>query len=262
MQRAARKLKETEFLTKAILAYGRWMMGTLPDSAILITNGDMDTFPILALQAAEGFRSDVVIAEKQWLGLKQYLSYMSDYYTVPIPLKKSQIDSLFKSRDFPQNMLLVADLVFKGWLEQKADGSLSRPVAIAVTVEEDFYADFKDYLQYSGPFLVWKPNPVNDIPDTFAFRNSIDNIQIEDFSGQWVSERDCSPVRTIYTKELVRNITLMALAYSESLIRAKQYAKADGILNWVETFEKKTELGPVYSERISELKDLTRHEKQ
>lgn len=49
MHRSARKMKESGFLIKVALAFGRWLLRTLPENAILITNGDMDTFPTLAV---------------------------------------------------------------------------------------------------------------------------------------------------------------------------------------------------------------------
>jgi hypothetical protein len=61
MRDAPRKLVETGFLTKGVLAYGRWMLRALPEKAILLTNGDMDTYPPCAVQEVEGIRRDVVI---------------------------------------------------------------------------------------------------------------------------------------------------------------------------------------------------------
>jgi len=47
------------FLHQAALAYGRAELRTLPPDALLLTNGDMDTYPAQAVQVTEGFRTDV-----------------------------------------------------------------------------------------------------------------------------------------------------------------------------------------------------------
>lgn len=254
MRKSARKMKETGFLTRAVLDYGRWSLSTLPENAILITNGDMDTFPLLALQTEEGLRTDVAVIEKQWLGLPQYLGYLGDYYDIPLPVEDSLIDSLGQNKGFPENMLLISEKIFKGWLEQKARDSFPRPIAIAVTVTEDFYTEVKDHFQYTGPFLLWQPGPASDTPDTMAIKKSLAGIQPDDFTGPWVSEGDRSPIRRLYTKYIVKNVTQAALVYSQEMIKAKKFKDAKRMLSWAEAFERKTELGPVYTEQITQLK--------
>ena len=254
MRKAAGKLVETDFLTDAALAFGRWLLQTLPENAILITNGDMDTFPVMALQKTEGLRTDVAVAEKNWLGLKQYLSYLRDHYHIPLPVMDAHVDSLHAFMGFPENMLFVSALVFNGWLRMKAENSFSRPIALAITVYEDYYEDVKDQFQYAGPYLLWQSTSVYVTPDTSAIRKSIAGIRTDDFTGPWVSEADRSPVRKLYTKHIVKNVTQAAIVYSEEMINAKNFREALRILSWAEDFEKKTELGPVHAEQLSQLK--------
>jgi hypothetical protein len=197
---------------------------------------------------------DVAVVEKQWLGLKQYLSYIRDRYDIFIPLTESYIDSMYRSLKFPENMLSVSTLVFTGWLEMKAEHSLSRPIALACTVYEEYYEDVKDQFRYAGPFQLWKPASVPETPDTTLLRKSLAGIETGTFSGPWVSTRDKSPVRRVYTKYLAKNITYSAIVYSQNMIDAGHLNEAARMLNWAEGFEKKTELGPVYTEQISQLK--------
>ncbi len=79
--------------------------------------------------------------------------------------------------------------------------------------------------------------------DTTALLISLEGLNSDGFSGFWISAQDRSFVRILYTKEIVRNITLAALAYGEALIKVKKFAEAEMILIWAEEFEKKTELG-------------------
>jgi len=48
------------------------MLVALPHGAVLITNGDNDTFPPLALQAGMNFRNDVIVINRPLLGLKEF----------------------------------------------------------------------------------------------------------------------------------------------------------------------------------------------
>ncbi len=259
---AAAELKESEFLTDALLAYGEWMMKTLPDSAILITNGDMDTYPPLALQAADDYRTDVAVVEKEWLGLKQYLFYLRDKYGLTIPYSEDEIDRMFESKPFPDNMRMVSDSVFSRWLKMSADGSLSNPIALATTVNPEFFADVKDRLEYNGPFLLYIHDSLKHHTNVTALESSIASIDIDDFSGPWVSDEDYSPIRISHTNKLAGNITFMALRYVEELIRSGNMDDAREILDWTEEFENTTELGPVMTERISELRKQTGADKK
>ena len=133
---------------------------------------------------------------------------------------------------------------------------LSNPIALAVTVSENFYSDFKPQLQYAGPFLLYNANAKRDSIDLPGIGNSIAGIRIDDFKGPWVSSRDYSPIRIIYTKRLAANITHMTLEYAKALINEDRYDRANKILDWAEEYENATELGPGSSEQISELRKI------
>jgi len=46
------------------------------------------------------------------------------------------------------------------------------------------------------------------------------------------------------------------------LIKTKKFKETTKILNWVEEFEKMTELGPVYTEQIARLREAVKEQKQ
>ena len=255
MQKSVRKMKETGFLTKAVLAYARWMLRSLPENAILLTNGDMDTFPPLALQVTEGFRPDVVVVERGQLDLIQFLRYIRDHCAVPLPFPDSDLDSLTRLEDGHGNVISVSDQIFRGWVDLAISGSFPRPIALSVTVDEIFFTGFKEYLRYSGPFLLLHSTPVEGAPATDLLERSLADIRAEDFTGPWTSVKDRSPVRGLYTKYIAANVTEAALAFGEGLIKERKYNEAKKILSWAEEYEKTTELGSVFGERISRLKE-------
>ena len=57
-RRSLETLSRIGFFTGAALAYNRWQLERLPANAVLLTNGDMDTFPSVVLQGALGVRRD------------------------------------------------------------------------------------------------------------------------------------------------------------------------------------------------------------
>jgi len=71
---------EQNIIPRPLIDYGYNMIAGLPQGAVLVTNGDNDTFPPLALQAGMGFRKDVVVINRSILNLKEYASAIFSRY--------------------------------------------------------------------------------------------------------------------------------------------------------------------------------------
>lgn len=258
MRQALRSAVKSDFFTKAALAYGRWMLQHLPEQALLVTNGDMDTYPAVALQEVDYFRSDVAVVNRSLLNTMWYARFIRDHYGLSLSLQDSQLDSLNAFKDQQGNLITVSDQILKAWLKQKASGVFSRPIAFSVTVDPSFTNAIKDHLQMAGPFLLWQPSPAEAVPDTAMLRMNLAYINSDDFAGPFVSPQDRSPVRRVYTKGIVKNITATALTYSDLLIKSGSFLEARKWLNWAEEFEKKTEFGPAFTEQIASQREAAR----
>lgn len=255
-RRALRLLVETDFLTPALLAYNCWMLGHLPENALLLTNGDMDTYPAVALQEVEGFRTDVVVANRSLLNTSWYARHLRDRYHVPLPFEDRELDFLKAYRDDQGNLILVADQIVKGWLGLRQRNAFPRPIAISVTVGDmSFAEDTQDHLTLAGPFYSWLPFPAESPQDTTMMRISLAHIDPDDFRGPLASPQDRSPVRLVGTDRLVTNITAAALRYSQTLIESGRASDAFKMLKWAQGFEERTTLGPVSAEKIEELRE-------
>jgi tetratricopeptide (TPR) repeat protein len=72
----ARDVMKTVFdqrlISRPLQDYAYNMLVGLPEGAVLITAGDNDTFPPLALQAGMDFRTDVIIANRSLLNVPEY----------------------------------------------------------------------------------------------------------------------------------------------------------------------------------------------
>jgi len=254
MQKALRRLVETGFLTKAALAYGRWMLRALPEKAILLTNGDMDTYPPCAVQQVEGLRRDVVIVNRGTLNEDWYARFIRDNCGVPLPFDDAHLGHLEAYNDDQGNLVTPSDQIFRSWLEQEANGSFNRPLTVAVTVDESYWSDVNNHMRFAGPFLQWHDAAIAQTPDTAAMHASIESLNPDDFTGPWVSDQDRSPIRRVYTKNIVRNVTETAILYGELLTEAKRLPEANRWVSWADELDRRAELGPVFAERIAQLK--------
>lgn len=256
--RCLRKLVETGFFTKAALAYGRAELRTLPRNAVLVTNGDMDTYPAQAVQVAEGFRPDVAVIEREHFGIAWGCRFIRDHQNVPLPVPDAELDHMTDSVDAKGSVITKAARMFRGVLQEKLRGAFNRPIALAPTLEESFYSDYKNRFKFHGMFWLWQREGGAEVADTASLRQCLNGINPAEFTGPWASEKDRSPIRRFYTKGIVRVLSRMALVYAEALIESNRQIEAEKTLAWLETFEKTTELGPVSQEEIGRLRSLFR----
>jgi tetratricopeptide (TPR) repeat protein len=138
--------------------------------AILVTNGDNDTFPLWAIQEAFGVRKDIRIVNLSLLNTDWYIKQLKDVEPkVPITFTKAQIDLLnVELNPFmepspyvlpnagiqvvipgrrQQNILRVQDKVMLNIVDSNR---WRKPIYFAVTVSEDNYMGLDPYLQMQG----------------------------------------------------------------------------------------------------------------
>lgn len=258
MKRALPAAFRSGFFTTAALAYNRWMLRHLPAQALLVTNGDMDTYPAVALQEAESLRTDIAVVNRSLLNTASYARFIRDHYGLSLPFPDSQLDALGAFKDQQGNLITVSDQILHAWLKQKASGAFSRPIAFSVTIDPSFTNAIKNHLQMAGPFSLWQANPAQTTPDTAMLRSNLTGINAEDFTGPFASTQDRSPVRQAFTNGIVTNVTATALTYSEALIKSGDFSEAQKWLSWAEEFEKKTQFGPAFQEQIASLQEAAR----
>ena len=61
--------------------FGYNLLAGLPENAVLITNGDNDTYPPISLQVGIGFRTDVTVLNRSLLECEEYTNALADRYS-------------------------------------------------------------------------------------------------------------------------------------------------------------------------------------
>lgn len=148
---ALRRTYTSEFFSPALLAFNRWVLQYLPENAILITNGDMDTYPALAVQVNENFRTDVVIVNRSLLNTDWYARYIRDIQGVPLAFTDSELEAVKIYKDDNSKVITISDQIINGWLDKSNQGEFNRPIAFAMTVSDlDFVKDAGDHIRLMG----------------------------------------------------------------------------------------------------------------
>ena len=129
-------MHEAEFWPPSLMAHDRWMLEDLPANAVLLVNGDADTFPTLILQVVQQQRQDVAVINLSLLNLEWYGRLMSEVHRLPYPedVKQPHLGS-------DGEPVYVSTPILRHWLAKADQGELGRQVAIALTVDPGRFPD-------------------------------------------------------------------------------------------------------------------------
>ena len=244
--RSLRALMGANFFTPAALAYARWMVQDLPENTLLLTNGDLDTYPAWCLQEVEGLRPGIAVVNVSLLNSAWYARHVRDRYGVPLPWKDTELDTVYR---WEEGKAAPVSRVLDAWASWRKSGKLSRPLHVSTTVDSSIIPlGMARQLQLVGSS--WKlASDTSEGVDTTAVRRSLERIRPEEFRGPVTSERDRSPVRR--QSAMVHNIVNLGITYAEALMAADRQGDAELVLRQAESMAKRAGFeGTAVAERI------------
>ncbi len=244
------------FLTGPVLAYNRWMLRDLPKDAILITNGDFDTFPAVALQTSEDFRQDVAICNLSLLNVNSYVLAIARRYSLPLPFDEATLENLKAYRSEDGTVVTPGAQIIRGWFEMLQTGRLKRPLCVATTVRvRRLIPDSEKHAVLCGAYYEMRPEEVEPI-DLEQVAQSLTGLEISDFEGSFFSDSDRSPVRRTTANNLGVNLTALMLRYAAALIDRGERQRALPILEMAREFDDRLAAGGQFKARIDSLTQL------
>lgn len=232
-ERALRSMVSTGFLTPGLLAYTRWALRSLPERAVYLCNGDMDTYPAAALQETEGLRPDVVVLNVGLLDTKWYRRLMRDRHGLPLTGDDAALDSMQAFRLPDSTVRTVHQQILAAWLDSLGAGRFDRPLAAAITLTEDAFAPGSEKRRVlQGPFRLMQPGPVHAEVDTASIRACFRHLDRPAARGPYVSTEDHSPIRRAHTERLHDNIAELAAVYAGEVAKSGHRARTRAAVAW------------------------------
>jgi tetratricopeptide (TPR) repeat protein len=258
-KKALCSMVRTKFITPSLLAYNRWVLNHLPQNALLFTNGDMDTYPAVALQVMERFRTDVAIVNISLLNLPWYARFVSKQYNVPLSFRDWEIDSLKPLWGPEKTIITISNQIVQGWFKEKEENRLSMPLAIAGTVDYKCLPNVHGRIKNAGPYSLWFPQKVDSSFDIEMMRINIESIHPLDFTGPNVAPQDRSPVRITNSDGITRSVVCVVLNYADVLHREKRSAAASRALDLAEEIDKNYKPDGIFKKEILDLRKSLKH---
>ena len=132
-----RKYYETNHLSPAILAWNYNMLAALEKDAILLVNGDFDSYPNWILQHAKGIRKDVAVIEVGQFSI--------DDFRIKIQVELNIPPFAHHESEYPDYTQFI-----KEYLKHLVQHSGERPLYFATTLYRDYYQHLEDHLYNEG----------------------------------------------------------------------------------------------------------------
>jgi len=141
---------------KVAYYYGWNMINFLEEDALLVTNGDNDTFPLWYLQQVEGVRPDVDIVNLSLIQINWYIEQLKDR-GVPMSFTYDEIEQMtpYWTRDPDTGELTLITLRDIAVHDIIRENNWERPIYWAVTVDD--FMGYYDNLELEGMVFKLKP---------------------------------------------------------------------------------------------------------
>ncbi|NBC86678.1 MAG: hypothetical protein GVY25_10855 [Bacteroidetes bacterium] len=231
-ERAIERLHDLQFFTPPVHTMARWILATVPPDALLLTNGDADTYPLLGLQQVGGRRTDVAIVNASLLNLPGYVEYVSARYDLPLPMSSDSLRAFRPYRARDGDVISLSKAVVASWYKMQGEDVLTRPLVGAPTLAPAVF-DAIDRLQWAslGAYIHTDPDtpPLNA---SARITRAILAVEARDLEGPLMSPHDltCRRVPPGFRSAM----PYYALTYANLLIDQNRPTSAARILQWAE----------------------------
>lgn len=239
-RKSLQSLASTGFITPGALAYARWMLASLPKDAILLTNGDMDTYPLVVLQQSSGFRRDVAVVNASLMNLQWYSALMTERHRITGGYSGDRIAKLEETEGEGGSMNTISRQVIASWLDARRKGKLKRPIAIAIGVDWRELVPSIDPFTLAGTHWLYNTTKKPKRVDVATLWKSVEALDPGDFKGPMVSDRDRSPIRRTYAPPTAGAAVSTYIWYAadamQNMDTEEARLEAQKLFGWIEKF--------------------------
>jgi len=198
--------------------YAYNMLTPLAPNAIVMTNGDNDTFPLWYIQEVEGVRKDVRVVNMSLLNTPWYILQLKNQEPkVPFSFTDEQIKALYPYLDERTGQVVwVKDVAVRNMI---AANQWKKPVYLAVTVPDEM--GLEKHLTLEG--LVYRVQPDSTAPEIDLEATLRNLYQVFRYQGLLTPDRE-------YDQSVYKDDNAMKLVqnYSAAYVQAAYHLQTAG----------------------------------
>ncbi len=176
MEAMCRKMFESNEISEGVYNWNYNVLMSLDKNAVVITNGDNDTYPVWVLQMAKNIRPDVRLLNISLLTMEKY----RDKVFKELDLKPFRLDTskLLKETDYfiSTGSQIISHLV---------ENSAKRPVYFSMTLNPEFYKNYKNDIYMVGLAFKFSKEKFDNIA---LMRNNFENNFMLDYLKETFTE--------------------------------------------------------------------------
>jgi hypothetical protein len=153
----AKKLSEAGIYNSAEVEYNRNVFGSIEQNAVLITNGNVDTYPLVMMQQLQNFRQDVTIICLDWLANGAYSKEVAS------------------TLGLPGTAILTPEKILSS--------KIKRPLYLSLTLPPEIIKKHDKHLYCTGLAMKYSRSAVENLPSlSYNWENLFtkNNLQSED----------------------------------------------------------------------------------
>ncbi len=203
----ANALVEVGYYSGALMEYNSNVLNSVAQNAVLITYGQLDTYPLMVMQKGYNYRPDVKIICIEWLNSEKYKSQLSKKLGVSVQHWSSQTPV----------KTIIADL--------------KQPVYVGLTVPPTQLKEIKSQLYCTGLAFLYSMSNINNL-------ESLHYNWINLFAKNFVTNSE--PINANYTMALVQLSAYYGqTGNNQRKLEVDQYLKEIGRIHQLEKLIKK-----------------------
>lgn len=188
------ELGKKNYFPPMLKDYAYNLLNTVDADAILFTQGDNDTYPLLSLQEYDGVRKDVSVVNINLLNVHQIASLMRDRFRVPISYNDSFLATYQPKKDPVTGKIILAQEILINNIIENAP-KFNRPVYFSTTVARDNIGKHQENLVMEG--LAWrvvakKSKDSTDIDK--VIKNMTEKYRLDNIEQKEVWSANLSPI--------------------------------------------------------------------
>lgn len=236
-QKSLDALASSGFVTPGALAYAQWKLASLPENAILLTVGDLDTYPLVVLQRTKGFRTDVAVVSTSLLNRHWYAALMTERHGITGGYSAKALEKLKHLKLAGDSYNTISQQVVHSWIEARRRGELKRPITIAAGVDRKDFGDV-EHFTLAGPFWLYSSEKTPKRVDLDIIWESLRTLDASGLNGYMLSRTDRSWERRYETHgSRTRLVIALELAGVVHVLYRVDKEEAYKLMRWVADFD-------------------------